>query len=143
VNPPDDLTIGQLRAVLANGLPEETIQEALARLDQADEDAAQHARTLAAYESYVSARTGRLRTAVAEAVDQVDEARRSSWPSAEDRAKTLHATGLEAQDNFLDNEPLLELQAWVEAGEPEHYQAVTPNERRRARIDRLLHQGGR
>jgi hypothetical protein len=41
-----ELTLGELRRALANGLPEETIHEALARLDEADEDAAQHAQTL-------------------------------------------------------------------------------------------------
>jgi hypothetical protein len=139
---PEELTIGKLRRGLSNGLPEETVHEALGRLDEADEDAAQHAQTIAAYQAYVSARVRRLRTAVAEAVDQVDLARRSSWPSAEDRAKTLHAAGLEAQDNFLDDEPLLEFDAWVEAGKPAHYRATSPSARREARIARLLRQGG-
>jgi hypothetical protein len=111
----EELTLGELRRALANGLPEETIHEALARLDEADEDAAQPAQTIAAYQTYVSARAGRLRAAVVEAVDQVDQARQRtgySWSSPDDRAKARHTAGLEAQDNFLDDEPLLEFADW-------------------------------
>lgn len=140
-----ELTLGELRRAFANGLPEETIHEALARLDESDEDAAQHAQTLAAYQTYVSSRARRLRAAVVEAVDQVDQARQHtgySWSSPEDRAKAQRAAGLEAHDNFLDDEPLLEFNAWVEAGQPERYQATTSAARREARIARLLRQGG-
>lgn len=56
--------------------------------------------------------------------------------------RAWHAAGLEAQDNFLDDEPLLEFADWVEAGEPERYQATIPVARRQARIARLLRQGG-
>jgi hypothetical protein len=138
----EELTLGELRRALTGGQSEETIHEALARLDQADSDAAQHAQTLVDYESYVKAREHRLRAAVVEAVDQVRLARRQPWPSEEDRAKTLHAASLEAQDNFLDGEPLLEFADWVEVGQPERYEAATPAAKRQARIARLL-QGGR
>jgi hypothetical protein len=142
---PEELTVGVLRRALAGGLPEETIHEALARLGEAAEDAAQHAQKIAAYQTYIKARAERLHTTVVEAVDEVDRKQQHtgySWSSPEDRAKARHVAGVEAQNSFLDNEPLLEFNAWVEAGEPERYHATTPAARREARIARLLRQGG-
>jgi hypothetical protein len=141
---PEELTLGELRRVLALGANDQTISEALEAAREDDEVAARHEQATAGYHGYVEARRERLRAREVEAMAECDlEQQRTGrpWPSDEDRAKSRRAAGLAARDRFEIDEPLLEFQQWVEAGSPDHFEAKTPAARRLARIDQLVRGG--
>ena len=89
-----ELTLGELRRALTSGSANQTVAQALAALDAADETARQHERTTAAYGAYVQDRAQRLSAAEQEAMDEVDRAHQQtgrpwSTPEARPRARCL------------------------------------------------------
>jgi hypothetical protein len=125
----EDLTVGELRRVLAQGASEMTIREAFAALNEADEIARLHEQTSASYRHYVEARLQRLAAVEQEAMDEADREQQHSgrpWPNAEARFMARRDAGLEVRERFLLDEPLLAFADWVDAGAPERYRAEGP-----------------
>ena len=113
-----DVTIGELRAVLAAGNEGDTIADALAAITEAARVGAAHALDVREYQAYVDRRQARHAQALeaAAATVKVDPrvASADSWQRRQEAR-------LEAAENFEIREPLLEFAAWIDLDRPEVY----------------------
>jgi hypothetical protein len=118
----EQLTVGELRIALARGSSEMTIREALSAIAEQDEISRAHEVAQERYRAYVATRMERRTAVVREAMDDLDHERQRTgrqWPNEETRAQRRRQAGLEAEERFDLDEPLLEFAAWSEAGAPD------------------------
>jgi hypothetical protein len=113
----DDLTVGELRAVLASGDESVTIADALANLAEANRVSAAHEQAVREYNSYVDRRDARHAAALAEAATAADKANRRNGDGA--RMAARQAARLEADETFERRQPLLSFTEWQSAGNPD------------------------
>jgi hypothetical protein len=115
----DELTVGQLRAVLASSDESLTIGEALDVIIEASRVTAAHEIDTRAYGEYVSRRQARHAQAleVAAAAVKVDPRMASA-----DGWHRRQEARLEAAEQFDIREPLLEFRDWIEHDRPEIHQ---------------------
>jgi hypothetical protein len=117
----EDLTVGELRLALRRGSPEQTVPEALATIAEQDEVDHRHALAQERYKTYMAMRRERCARAEREAMDEIDRERQQTgqpWPTDEARPRARRQAGLEAQERFDLDEPLLEFADWLAAESP-------------------------
>jgi hypothetical protein len=121
-----ELTVGQLRLILATATDDDTIPEALSELAEAKRREAAdiaHGARLTAYNEYVTRRRDREHEAVQGVYDEAKQAAIDAAPISRERA---HLVAAEAADlerlRFEIREPCLEFQEWIDAGEPAVHQ---------------------
>ena len=123
----EELTIAELRRAVAQGDPELTPPEALTRLADGEEVGRPHEQQQTMWKAYVEARRQCLAAVAEEAMAEAS----SSAPAGAGRPGRLVSRhdgthGLEAEERFELEEPLLPFEDWVEAGAPERYRAEGP-----------------
>lgn len=117
-----ELTVRELRWIVANASGDATIPEALSELADADRreaDTIAHNERQRAYFEYLERRREREREQVQRAAGEAKQAAIASGPISRDRAYMVYkeAADLERM-RFEIREPRLEFQEWIEAGEP-------------------------
>jgi hypothetical protein len=125
----EELTIAELRRAVAQGDPELTPPEALTRLADGEEVGRPHEQQQTMWKAYVEARRQCLAAVAEEAMVEVDRKQQRTgrgWPTREARFEARRDAGLEAEERFELEEPLLPFEDWVEAGAPERYRAEGP-----------------
>ena len=128
-----ELTVGQLRLILATATDDATIPEALSELAEAkrrEADQIAHNDRQRAYFEYLERRREREREQVQRAAGEAKQAAIASGPISRDRAYMVYkeAADLERM-RFEIREPRLEFQEWIEAGEPAVYQIGVAQDR--------------
>jgi hypothetical protein len=117
-----EITVGELKRVLALASDDATIPEALEELaeaDRRDDEALAHGERQGAYHAYLARRRERYE-AVQGAYHERKEATIAAGPVSRER---VHAVSAEAADRersrFEIREPALSFEEWLDAGSPE------------------------
>jgi hypothetical protein len=126
-----EITVGELRRILAVASDEATIPEALEELAEAERRAEQdraHGERQAAYQAYLARRREREHEAVQGTYDETKTSTIAAGPVSRER---LHVIAKEAADverlRFEIREPRLEFEDWIDAGEPEVHEIRSAN----------------
>jgi len=115
----DDLTVGELRAVLAGGDESVTVVEAVAALHEANRVNAAHEIDLRAFESYLARRETRRAAALQSAAQAAHK--RASSPGSPSAMAARQEARVDAFETFEQHEPLLDFASWVDRGRPDEY----------------------
>jgi hypothetical protein len=121
-----ELTVGQLRWILAAASDDATIPQALSELAEAkrqDAEAIAHGERQRAYEEYLKCRREREREHIERAGEDAKRAAIASGPISRDNAYMVYKEAADLERlRFEIREPRLEFQEWIEAGKPTVHQ---------------------
>lgn len=114
----DDLTVGELRAVLAWDREESaTVAEVLAAHSETARVMAGYELEVRQYNAYVNRRNARHAAALADAAGKADKAHRGHHDGA--RMAARQEARLEADELFARRAPLLDCAEWVDLDRPD------------------------
>jgi hypothetical protein len=116
----NDVSVAELKAVLAGGDESATVAAALDQLTEANRVVAEHELDVTAYQAYVDRRNARHSEALAMAAAASDKTHQGHHDGT--RLASRQAARLARDEEFAVREPLLRFADWAERGRPEIHQ---------------------